>query len=146
MQLVDANLLLYAVNASDPKHERSRSWLDAALTGREPVGFSWVVLLAFLRLATRDGLFPHPLPVSEAVARVREWLEQPASVVVAPTARHAAVLAGLLEQVGAGGNLVTDAHLAALAVEHGAKIVTYDTDFSRFEGVEAGPPPPPDPR
>ena len=140
MQLVDANVLLYAVNESAAKHEPSRAWLDEALAGREPVGFSWVVLLAFLRLATRVGLFPHPLPVGGAVARVREWLEQPPSVVVEPTARHAAVLAGLLEQTGTGGNLVNDAHLAALAVEHAATIVSYDSEYLRFSGVVAQPP------
>lgn len=140
MQLVDANVLLYAVNASDPKHEESRSWLDGALVGREPVGFAWVVVLAFLRLATRTGLFPNPLPVDNAVAQVRAWLDQPPSVVVEPTPRHAAVLAGLLTQMGTGGNLVNDAHLAALAIEHAATIVSYDIDFTRFQGVTCRPP------
>lgn len=140
MQLVDANVLLYAVNESDPKHETSRAWLDAALVGREAVGFDWTVLLAFVRLATRGGLFPDPLPVGETTARVQEWLAQPPSVVVEPTTRHAEVLAGLLEQVGAGGNLVADAHLAALAIEHAATVVTYDTDFARFAGVDWRPP------
>jgi toxin-antitoxin system PIN domain toxin len=142
VQLVDANVLLYAVNESASKHEPSRGWLDEALAGREPIGFSWVVLLAFLRLATRVGLFPQPLPVAQAISRVREWLEQPPTVVVEPTARHAAVLAGLLEQAGTAGNLVNDAHLAALAVEHAATIISYDTDFLRFSGVVSQPPPP----
>lgn len=141
MQLVDANVLLYAVNESASKHEPSRGWLDAALAGREPIGFSWVVLLAFLRLTTRVGLFPHPLSVAEAVSRVREWLEQPPSVVVEPTARHAAVLAGLLEQAETGGNLVNDAHLAALAVEHAATIISYDTDFLGFQRCVGSQPP-----
>ncbi len=81
--------------------------------------------------------------MAEALSRVREWLEQPPSVVVEPTARHAAVLAGLLEQAGTGGNLVNDAHLAALAVEHAATIISYDTDFLRFSGVGSQPPPAP---
>ena len=80
MRLVDANVLLYAVNESDPKHDDSREWLDAALVGSEAVGFSWLVLLAFLRLVTKVGLFPQPLPVAAALARVQEWLDQPNAV------------------------------------------------------------------
>jgi toxin-antitoxin system PIN domain toxin len=133
--LVDANVLLYAVNESVDKHEQARSWLDGALNGREPVGLSWIVLLAFLRLSTRVGLFPSPLTVREAIDRVEAWLAQPPSVVLEPTSRHLSVLAGLLASTGSGGNLVNDAHLAALAVEHDATIVTYDTDFGRFPGV-----------
>ncbi|MFS8584230.1 MAG: type II toxin-antitoxin system VapC family toxin [Acidimicrobiia bacterium] len=135
MILVDANVLLYAVNESVDKHEQARSWLDGALNGREPVGLSWIVLLAFLRLSTRVGLFPSPLTVREAIDRVEAWLAQPPSVVLEPTSRHLSVLAGLLASTGSGGNLVNDAHLAALAVEHDATIVTYDTDFGRFPGV-----------
>lgn len=141
MKLVDANVLLYAVNEADPKHERSRAWLDAALSGRETIGFSWVVLLAFLRLATRAGLFPRPLAVDDAVACVADWLAQPTAVVVEPTPRHLGVLGGLLQEVGAGGNLVADAHLATLALEHRATVVTYDGDFRRFTGVSSQPPP-----
>ncbi len=141
MKLVDANVLLYAVNEADPKHERSRTWLDAALSGRETIGFSWVVLLAFLRLTTRAGLFPRPLAVDDALAVVADWLAQPTAVVVEPTPRHPGVLGGLLHEVGAGGNLVADAHLATLALEHRATVVTYDGDFRRFAGVSSQPPP-----
>ncbi|MBW3614444.1 MAG: type II toxin-antitoxin system VapC family toxin [Actinobacteria bacterium] len=135
MKLVDANVLLYAVNSAEPKHEEARAWLDAALSGREPVGFTWVSILAFLRLSTRVGLFPRPLPVDGALARTRAWLERPISVVVEPTARHLDILAGLVASVGTGGNIVSDAHLAALAVEHDATVITYDNDFGRFAGV-----------
>lgn len=135
MNLVDANLLLYAVNEADTEHDRARSWLDGALSGTEAVGFSWVVLLAFLRLSTKVGLFPRPLPTADALGIVRAWLDQGPSVVVEPTPRHLDVLGGLLSPVGAAGNLTTDAHLAALAVEHDATIVTYDSDFGRFPGV-----------
>ena len=135
MKLVDANVLLYAVNESEPRHQEARRWLDTALSGRDPVGFSWVVLLAFLRLATRVGLFPNPLPVPAAMETISEWLLAAPSVVVEPTSRHAAVLAGLLADVGTAGNLVTDAHLAALALEHDATVVTYDGDFGRFAGI-----------
>lgn len=135
MKLVDANVLLYAVNKAEPRHREARVWLDGALRDREPVGFPWIVVLAFLRLSTKVGLFPRPLPVRRAVATVSEWVGQPPSVVLEPTPRHLAVLAGLLAGVGAGGNLVNDAHLAALALEHDATVVTYDADFGRFAGV-----------
>lgn len=135
MKLVDANLLLYAVNSSDPRHDEARDWLDGALGGRETVAFAWVVLLAFVRLSTKVGLFPSPLPVTDAVAQVRAWTAQPPSVPVNPSSRHLDLLTGLLSETGSGGNLVTDAHLAALAVEHDATVVTYDGDFARFRGV-----------
>jgi toxin-antitoxin system PIN domain toxin len=140
VNLVDANVLLYAVNEADPKHGESRDWLDAALGGRESVGFSWGVLLAFVRLSTKVSLFPDPLPVGEALARVREWVEQAPSVIVEPTPRHLGLMAGLLAGVGTGGNLVSDAHLAALALEHDATVITYDSDFGRFPGVQWQPP------
>ena len=140
MKLVDANVLLYAVNASEPRHDEARDWLDGALAGRETVGFAWAVLLAFVRLSTKVGLFPSPLPTSDALRQVREWLAQPPSLLVDPTSRHLGVLAGLLTETGTGGNLVTDAHLAALAVEHGGTVVTYDSDFGRFRGLTWQPP------
>jgi toxin-antitoxin system PIN domain toxin len=135
VNIVDANVLLYAVNTAEPRHEQARTWLDGALVDREPVGFAWVVVLAFLRLSTRIGLFPRPLAVPTALATVRSWTEQPAAISVDPTARHLDVLAGLLTAAGTGGNLVTDAHLAALAIEHDATVVSYDSDFGRFPGV-----------
>jgi toxin-antitoxin system PIN domain toxin len=135
VKLVDANVLLYAVNEADPKHTAARRWLDAALNGTETVGFAWAALLAFLRLSTRAGLFPRPLSVDEACDRVDAWTSQPPSVVLDPTPHHLAILTDLLENIGAGGNLVGDAHLAALAIEHGATIVSYDADFGRFGGV-----------
>jgi toxin-antitoxin system PIN domain toxin len=138
--LVDANVLLYAVNQDADRHDDARGWFEAVLNGREPVGFSWLVLLAFMRLSTRVGLFPDPLTVEAATAQVEAWLAQPPSLVVEPTPRHLQVLAGLLKQTGTGGNLVSDAHLAALAVEHAAVVVTYDNDFGRFAGVDWQPP------
>jgi toxin-antitoxin system PIN domain toxin len=141
MNLVDANVLLYAVNQADPKHQPSRQWLDTALAGREPVGFSWIVLLAFVRLSTKVGLFPYPLTVEGALARVRAWIDEPPSVIVEPTPRHFDILGSLLGEVGTGANLVNDAHLAALAVEHNARVISYDNDFGRFAGVRWQRPP-----
>lgn len=135
MQLVDANVLLYAVNPASPQHAAARSWLDHSLSESEPVGFAWTVLLAFLRLATSAAVFPRPLATADAVGVLRDWLSQPASLVVEPTARHLDVLAGLLAESGTAGNLVADAHLAALAVEHDAALVSFDADFGRYAGV-----------
>lgn len=135
MRIVDANVLLYAVNTAAPRHAEARSWLDGALAGREPVGFAWTVLLAFLRLTTHPAVFPRPLTVGEATEIVRAWLAQPAAIVVDPTPRHADLLAGLLAEAGTAANLVGDAHLAALALEHDAVLVSFDADFGRFAGL-----------
>lgn len=135
MRLVDANVLLHAVNARSPNHERARVWLDGALDAPEPIGFAWTVLLAFLRLSTHPAVYERPLTTREAADAVRAWLGRPAAVVVEPTSRHLDLLAGLLESTGAAGNLVNDAHLAAVAVENDATVVSFDIDFARFTGV-----------
>jgi toxin-antitoxin system PIN domain toxin len=136
VKLVDANVLLYSVNSDARHHERSRSWLDAALSGSDTVAFAWIVMLAFVRLTTTDGLFPLPLTTDEALDRVDSWLGAPPAVVLEPAPDHASVLRRLLRDSGTGGNLVNDAHLAALAIEHRCSIVSFDNDFGRFSGVE----------
>ena len=135
MRLCDANVLLYAVNSDAPNHTAARSWLDGALSGGETVAFPWAVLLAFLRLATHPAVFPSPLSADTAIAQVREWLHQPAATLAEPGTRHLEVLAALLEESGVGGNLVSDAHLAALAIELDAELVSFDRDFARFAGL-----------
>ena len=135
MKLVDANVLIYAVNADAPRHPESRDWLDGALSGGATVAFSWVALLAFLRLTTSRRLFPAPLSPKEAIRQAEDWLAQPSAVVVEPTARHLALVRDLLDPLGTGGNLVSDAHLAALAIEHRCEVVSYDRGFLRFAGV-----------
>lgn len=135
MVIVDANVLLYAVDSVAADHERALTWLDSSLQGAEAVGLAWVALLAFVRISTNPSILPTPLPAGDAVAQVESWLGAPAAVVAHPTARHAGILRGLLNEAGTAGNLTTDAHLAALAVEHGAQIVSYDRDFARFTGV-----------
>ena len=141
MKLVDANVLLYAVNSSALHHERSRRWLDGALSGQDTVAFAWIALLAFVRLSTKREIFPAPLTIEQAMDRVDAWLAAAPAVVVEPTPQHATVVRMLLSPLGAGGNLVSDAHLAALAVEHRCGIVSFDNDFSRFPNVPWEPPP-----
>lgn len=135
MRVVDANVLIHAVNTDAAEHTAARSWLEHRLNGTEAVGFAWVVLLAFVRIVTRADVFPRPLAPQAAFDYVEEWLARPAAAVVEPTARHLAVLRGLVEPLGTAGNLTSDAHLAALAVEHGAPVVSFDRDFGRFPGL-----------
>jgi uncharacterized protein len=141
VKLVDANVLLYAVNTDAAHHQRAKRWLDDALSGADTVAFSWIALLAFVRLSTKVGLFPHPLTVDEAMARVDAWLAAPPAVVVEPTIEHHRILRRLLEGLGTGGNLVNDAHLAALAVEHRCQLISFDNDFGRFPDVDWSLPP-----
>ena len=135
MKVVDLNLLIYAVNSDAPHHQPGRDWWEEALSEPETVGLSWSVVLGFLRLSTRPGLFPQPLTVEQAATVVEEWLGHPVIVTLAPGDRHWQLLRGLLEAVGAAGNLTTDAHLAALAIEYDATLYSTDGDFARF-----GPP------
>jgi uncharacterized protein len=141
VKLVDANVLLYAVNTDADHHERSRRWIDDALSGGDTVAFAWIALLAFVRLATKGGLFPSPLTVDGAMDRVDAWVAAAPAVVVEPTSDHASIVRRLLRETGVGGNLVNDAHLAALAVEHRCTIVSFDNDFGRFSGVDWTSPP-----
>jgi hypothetical protein len=131
----DANVLLYAVNSSVPQHITALTWLDDALSGSQAVGLAWVGLLAFLRISTRPGILPNPLPVDDALDVVDGWLAAPPAVVLQPGRQHLGILRTLLAGSGTGGNLTSDAHLAALAVEHGAELWSFDRDFARFPGL-----------
>jgi uncharacterized protein len=141
VKLVDANVLVYAVNVDARQHERSIRWLDDALSGSETIAFAWIALLAFVRLTSKVGLFPTPLTTDGAMDRVDSWLAAPSAVVVEPTVDHQRLVRDLLRPLGVGGNLVNDAHLAALAIEHRCEIVSFDHDFGRFAGVAWGSPP-----
>ena len=135
MKLLDLNLLLYAIDSDASAHERARIWLEEILSGTEAIGFAWTVLLGFARLSTNPRIYERPLTSREALDLIDDWLAQPVAKVVEPTVRHATILRELLEPLGIGGNLVGDAHLAALAIEHGAELCSRDNDFARFSGV-----------
>ena len=136
MVIVDANVLLYAVDRASSHHDEARAWLDRSLAGAEAVGLAWLALLAFVRVGTNAAIFPQAMSVENALDQVQAWLSAPAAVVVQPTTRHAEMLRGLLLETGTAGNLTNDAHLAALAIENGADIVSYDRNFARFAGVK----------
>lgn len=135
MILVDANLLIYAVNADAPSHRKARRWLEATLSGTEEVGLPWLVVLAFLRITTRKGILERPLSTEQAIAYVDGWLAQPFVSLVGPQASSWPVFRNLLGASGAFGNLTSDAHIAALALELGATICSADYDFRRFPGI-----------
>ena len=136
MILVDANVLVYAVDSDSHHHRAARRWLEAAFSGTTPIGLAWVVLLAFLRLTTRPGILRKPLPPERAMAFVDEWLALPLVRAVGPGEAHWAILRSLLRAAGTAGNLTSDAHLAAIALEQGASICSTDRDFERFPGIE----------
>jgi toxin-antitoxin system PIN domain toxin len=133
--VVDADVLLYAVNSSSTRHRSARRWLEKALNGTEPVHFTWLALLAFVRIATRPGLSARPLTLEEAFGLVDDWLAAPAAAIAQPPSNHASLLAKLLSESGTGGNLINDAHLAAIALDLGAAVCTFDRGMSRFAGL-----------
>jgi toxin-antitoxin system PIN domain toxin len=136
VKVPDANVLLYATDAASRHHARAREWIEGALSTTESVGFAIVSLLAFIRIATNPRIMGAPLEVSEAFDQIEEWLAQPPATMLHPGRRHLGVWRELLESSGTAGNLTTDAHLAALAIEHGATVATFDADFHRFGGLK----------
>jgi len=136
MMLIDANLLLYAYDSSSQHHIKARQWLERTLSEYLPVRLAWITILAFLRISTNRKIFENPFSISEATSIVKEWLEHPMVDVLNPTERHWLILSKLLGNGQASGPLVMDAHLAALAIEHGARLCTTDKDFSRFDDLQ----------
>ncbi len=135
MIIPDVNVLLNAYNASASQHTVLRHWWEDTLSGQRPVGLPWAVILGFIRIATNPRVWTHPVPVEDAIRNVESWMEQPLVEVVAPGERHPEILFRLLRDAGTAGNLTTDAHLAALAIEYQAEIATTDLDFGRFAGL-----------
>jgi toxin-antitoxin system PIN domain toxin len=134
--LIDANLLVYACHEQSAQHASSRRWLEAQLSGNQPVRFAWLTLWAFLRITTNPRIFTRPLSPDEAAAMVSAWLEQPNVAVLEPGERHWSILQETIRSGQATGPLMMDAVLAALAIEHGATLCTTDRDFARFAKLE----------
>jgi uncharacterized protein len=134
--LVDANLLLYAEDQLSTQHSVARAWWDTQLSGSSPVCLCWTVINAFIRIASNARVFENPLSVAQGVKRVQSWLDQPCVRLIEPTNRHWLVFQQMLNDGQALGNLVTDAHLAALAVQHGCELMSTDADFARFPRVK----------
>lgn len=135
MILVDANLLLYAKISDYPQHDRARAWLDERLNEPSPVALAWPSLLAFLRISTHRRLFSRPLGIDAAWRQVEAWLALPQVWIPTPSDRHRSLLSELLRDLSVVGGLVMDAHLAALALEHGLRLCSTDGDFGRFPGL-----------
>lgn len=136
MILPDINLLVYAHNLRAPKHAAAFAWWNECLGGRDGVALAWAVVLGFVRITTHPKIFENPMPVEEALDRVAEWLSLPHIQIVHPPASHFDSVASLLRGLGTAGNLTTDAHLAALAIDRGLVLHTTDADFSRFPGLK----------
>ncbi|MBW1946745.1 MAG: hypothetical protein C4B57_09835 [Deltaproteobacteria bacterium] len=132
MKVVDINLLIYAINKDTPHHLKAKKWLEASLSSDEPFGFAWTVILGFLRITTNSRIMPTPLSSEIALEIIDEWIRQPPSRIIVATERHWSILKELLMPLGTAANLTSDAHLAALAIEHGARLFSTDNDFSRF--------------
>ena len=132
MILIDANLLIYAGVSSLPEHERAQHWLDAQLSGTAPVGLPWQSLLAFLRITTNPRVMARPQSIKDAWRQVEAWLGASPAWIPVPTSRHRDVLKDVLISGDARGDLVPDAELAALAIEHGLTLCSSDRDFARF--------------
>jgi len=133
--IVDANVLIHAVNEASDFHLEAKGWLEDALNGPSRVGLPWVSLTAFQRITTHPRAFTAPLSPAAAWLHVTEWLDTGQAWVPSPGERHAEILGGLLVGGDLRGNLVTDAHLAALALEHGVGVASFDSDFARFDGL-----------
>jgi hypothetical protein len=136
MILPDVNTLLFAVNKATDQHPAALKALEDGYATPRGIAFAWVALLAFLRLSTRSGVFPTPLSVEDALRVIANWLDHSNAQVVHPGEQHTEILGRLLLAAGTAGNLTTDAHLAALAIEHDATIVSFDRDFARFADVQ----------
>jgi toxin-antitoxin system PIN domain toxin len=136
MILPDLNLVIYAHNRGSSSHQAAKKWWETTLSNPRPVGLCWAVMLGFIRLSTQRGIFQTPLQVSAACGEVRSWLAQPQVSILEPGRRHASIVFDFLESIGTAGNLTTDAHLAALAIEYQCELCSTDGDFKSFPGLQ----------
>jgi len=136
MHVIDLNVCLYAINEESVYHKEAKARLERLLNGEEVVAFAWVVLLGFMRITTNPRIMPDPLQPQQAASIIDEWLALPVVEILQPGREHRILLKELIEESGTAGNLTTDAHLAALAIENGAKLVSFDTDFKRFKRLK----------
>lgn len=135
MKLVDVNVLVYARDQTSPHHRAAKHWLDQALSGSAPVGFAWLVLVGFARLVTHPRVMTSPLTSDEAMDTVDHWLSARSAHVLHPGPHHPRLMREMLHAADTAGNLTNDAHIAALAVEHKATVISFDGDFDRFPAV-----------
>jgi uncharacterized protein len=132
----DVNVLLYAVDSNSPFHQLCLDWLNGALNGDDPLGFTWQSIAGFVRIGTNPRLLNRPMTVAEAFGFLEAWLACPPSRVLHPGTNHLAVLRRFLDAIGSGGNFTSDAHLAAIAFEHDGEVVSCDNDFGKFPGLK----------
>lgn len=136
MIVPDVNLLIYAYHANDPRHLAAKTWWESAIGGERPIGLSWIAIGGFVRLMTHSRVLVNPMPVAVATDHVRSWIDQSNVVVITPGTRFANIFLRFLDATGTGGNLTTNAHLAALSVENQAELHSVDADFARFPGLK----------
>jgi len=135
MILVDVNLPVHAVNLDSPFHKKAKAWWDARLSDAKPVCLPWVTVLGFVRITTNRQVLAEPLSHTEALEYVDSWFGQPCIRTIDPLPGHWDLVRSLLDGAGSAGNLTTDAHLAALALQHGCEVCSTDADFGRFPGL-----------
>ena len=135
MILLDVNILVHAFHGGSPEHQAYRDWLEAVVADDAAFGVSELVLSGFVRVATHPRVFDPPAPLADALAFASALRSQPNAIIVRPGDRHWEIFERLATAARARGNLIPDAYLAALAIEHGAEWITADRDFSRFPGL-----------
>lgn len=135
MIIPDINILIYAINQDSHCHNKAKNWLEKILNSNETIGLSWIVIIGFIRIITNNKIMSSPLIAKDAVNIISSWLLMPNVIILNPTNDHWNILCELLDQLGTAGNITSDAHLAALAIEHKAYLFSSDNDFSRFKGL-----------
>ncbi|MCY3815682.1 MAG: type II toxin-antitoxin system VapC family toxin [Gammaproteobacteria bacterium] len=136
MIIPDINLLVYAHDSGARRHAAAKSWWESLMNGTDTVGLPWAVILGFIRITTNRRILDKPLDVAGSCRRVRSWLARPQVILIEPGVRHADIFFAMLESLGTAGNLTTDAHLAALTIEHQARLHSTDADMARFPGLK----------